>query len=190
MALVREQQQPQGPIVAEPAPLSPPDGTPLVRRPVERHCHPGGHSSNEGISGGLTGCRLIDLPRVTDPRGNLTYVESQQTLPFPIQRVYYLYDVPGGESRGGHAHRQLEQFVIAAAGSFEVLVNDGVNTERFFLNRSYYGLYIPRMVWREIDEFSSGSVCLVMASHHYDEQDYYREYDEFLAASLALRRGA
>jgi hypothetical protein len=189
MALVREQQQPQGPAVAEPVQLSPPDGTPLIRRPVERHCHPSGHSSSEGTPGGLTGCRLIDLPRVTDPRGNLTYVESQQTLPFGIQRVYYLYDVPGGESRGGHAHRQLEQFVIAAAGSFEVLVNDGVNTERFFLNRSYYGLYIPRMVWREIDEFSSGSVCLVMASHHYDEKDYYREYDEFLAASLALRRG-
>lgn len=175
--------------MAEPVALEPPDATPLVRRPVERHRHPGGQRSSEA-SGALTGCRLIDLPRVTDPRGNLTYLESQQTIPFPIERVYYLYDVPGGESRGGHAHRELEQFVIAAAGSFEVLVNDGVNTERFFLNRSYYGLYIPRMVWREIDEFSSGSVCLVMASHHYNEDDYYREYDEFLAASLALRRGA
>jgi WxcM-like, C-terminal len=166
--------------------LTPPGATPTVRRPVERHRHPGGRRSTDRDGrqpGGATGCHLIDLPRVNDPRGNLTFVESQDTIPFAIERVYYLYDVPGGESRGGHAHRQLEQFVIAAAGSFEVLVNDGVHTERFFLNRSYYGLYIPRMVWREIDEFSSGSVCLVMASHHYDEGDYYRDYDEFLAAA-------
>ncbi len=179
--------------MAEPAKLSPPDGTPLVRRPAEQHRHPGGRRSTDllgGVPGGHTGCRLIDLPRVTDPRGNLTFVEARDTIPFAIERVYYLYDVPGGESRGGHAHRELEQFVIAAAGSFEVLVNDGVHTERFFLNRSYYGLYIPRMVWREIDEFSSGSVCLVMASRHYDESDYYRDYDEFLAAGPAFERDA
>jgi dTDP-4-dehydrorhamnose 3,5-epimerase-like enzyme len=166
---------------------------PTVRRPVERHRHPSGRSPDERGghgSSGLTGCRLVDLPRVNDPRGNLTFVEAQDTIPFAIERVYYLYDVPGGESRGGHAHRELEQFVIAAAGSFEVLVNDGAHTERFFLNRSYYGLYIPRMVWREIDEFSSGSVCLVMASRHYDEADYYRDYDEFLAAARADDRAA
>lgn len=174
--------------VLAPTQLIPADGSPVVRRPVERHCHPGGRRSTDHgqqLSTGQTGCRLIDLPRVNDPRGNLTYVEARETIPFAIERVYYLYDVPGGESRGGHAHRELAQFVIAAAGSFEVLVNDGLHTERFFLNRSYYGLYIPRMTWREIDEFSSGSVCLVMASHHYDEADYYRDYDEFLAAAGA-----
>src|SRR5580704_1441699 len=171
--------------------LEPPDVAPAVERAEqgdERRRHPAGRRSCDRrsyVPSGRTGCRVVDLPRLNDPRGNLTFVESQDTIPFSIERVYYLYDVPGGESRGGHAHRQLEQFVIAAAGSFEVLVNDGINTERFFLNRSYYGLYIPRMVWREIDEFSSGSVCLVMASQHYDEQDYYREYDEFLAASRA-----
>jgi hypothetical protein len=179
MPLANSQPQVQLPDAAASGQLSPPEATPVVRRPVERHRHPGGQRSTDG----LTGCRLIDLPRVNDPRGNLTFVEARETIPFAIERVYYLYDVPGGESRGGHAHRKLEQFVIAAAGSFEVLVNDGVHTERFFLNRSYYGLYIPRMVWREIDEFSSGSVCLVMASRHYEESDYYREYDEFLAAT-------
>jgi hypothetical protein len=187
------QPQPQRLGVAEPAQLTPPDASPVVRRPAERHRHPGGRRSTDKgqqLPTGQTGCRLIDLPRVNDPRGNLTFVEARETIPFAIERVYYLYDVPGGESRGGHAHRQLEQFVIAAAGSFEVLVNDGTHTERFFLNRSYYGLYIPRMVWREIDEFSSGSVCLVMASHHYDEGDYYREYDEFLAAARPGDRAA
>jgi hypothetical protein len=131
---------------------------------------------------GQTGCRIVDLPRVTDPRGNLTFVEGEDQVPFAISRVYYLYDVPGGASRGGHAHRELEQLVIAASGSLDVIVDDGTVRERFFLNRSYYGLYIPRMTWRELDNFSSGSVCLVLASTHYDEDDYYRDYDEFTAA--------
>jgi hypothetical protein len=170
-----------------------PDDAPVVYRPSERPGRPPGRRSSDRrsqVASGRTGCEIVDLPRVNDPRGNLTFVEAKDTIPFAIERVYYLYDVPGGESRGGHAHRELEQFVIAAAGSFEVLVDDGTHTERFFLNRSYYGLYIPRMVWREIDEFSSGSVCLVMASHHYDEADYYREYDEFLAAAPTGDRAA
>lgn len=173
-------------------PSGPPEDAPVVR-PGERRRHPAGRRSSDRrsyVPSGRTGCRIVDLPRVNDPRGNLTFVEGRDTIPFAIERVYYLYDVPGGESRGGHAHRELEQFVIAAAGSFEVLVDDGEQTERFFLNRSYYGLYIPRMVWREIDEFSSGSVCLVMASHHYDEADYYRDYDEFLAAARSGDRAA
>jgi dTDP-4-dehydrorhamnose 3,5-epimerase-like enzyme len=136
----------------------------------------------------LTGCRLVELPRISDPRGNLTMVENHDQVPFTIQRVYYLYDVPGGEVRGGHAHRELEQLVIAASGSFEVLVDDGRHQERFFLNRSYFGLYIPRLVWRELDNFSSGSVCLVIASQPYDEGDYFRSYEEFLTA--ARRRQA
>ena len=129
---------------------------------------------------GLTGCRIVELPRVNDPRGNLTMIEGAQHVPFDIKRVYYLYDVPGGESRGGHAHRDLQQFIIAASGSFDVVVDDGVHRERFFLNRSYYGLYVPRLVWRELDNFSSGSVSLVLASEHYDEADYYRDYGEFV----------
>ncbi len=126
--------------------------------------------------------RLIDLPKITDPRGNLTFVEGKQHIPFDIARVYYLYDVPGGESRGGHAHKQLEQFIIAVSGSFDVVVRDGYTEKRFFLNRSYFGLYLPRLVWRELENFSSGSVCLVMASKRYEEADYYRNYSEFLKA--------
>lgn len=123
--------------------------------------------------------RLIDLPKIEDPRGNLTVVESNRHVPFDIKRVYYLYDVPGGESRGGHAHLELEQFIIAASGSFDVILDDGTTPEKFHLCRSYYGLYIPRLVWREIDNFSSGSVCLVMASEFYDADDYIREYERF-----------
>ena len=130
----------------------------------------------------LEQARIIELPKIADPRGNLTFVEGQNHVPFEIKRVYYLYDVPGGESRGGHAHRELEQFVIAANGSFDVVLRDGYDQKRVFLNRSYYGLYIPRMVWRELENFSSGSVCLVLASHPYDESDYYRDYAEYLRA--------
>ncbi len=136
---------------------------------------------------GTAGCRLIDLPRVTDPRGNLTFIEIDRNVPFDIKRVYYLYDVPGGESRGGHAHRDLHQLIIAASGSLDVIADDGVHRERFFLNRSYYGLYIPPMVWRELEDFSSGSVCLVLASRPYEEEDYYRDYDEFRHAATGLR---
>jgi hypothetical protein len=131
------------------------------------------------------GCRIVDLPRITDPRGNLTPIESGVQVPFDIARVYYLYDVPGGESRGGHAHQDLQQLIVAAAGSFDVVVDDGTETARFHLNRSYYGLLVPRLVWRELGNFSSGSVCLVLASQPYAEDDYYREYDEFLAARRA-----
>jgi WxcM-like, C-terminal len=134
----------------------------------------------------LRQAQIITLPRVTDPRGNLTFVEAGEHIPFEIQRVYYLYDVPGGESRGAHAHRALEQLVIAASGSFTVSIDDGQNRQEFFLSRSYFGLYIPRMVWRQIDNFSSGSVCLVLASRRYEESDYVRDYTDFLVAS-ALR---
>ncbi|MBZ0106134.1 MAG: FdtA/QdtA family cupin domain-containing protein [Sulfuricella denitrificans] len=130
----------------------------------------------------LDRCRIIDLPRVTDPRGNLTFIEGERHIPFDIQRVYYLYDVPGGAERGGHAHRALHEFIIAISGSFDVILDDGHGKQRFHLNRSYYGLYVCPMVWRELDNFSSGSVCLVLASECYDEADYYREYQAFQAA--------
>ena len=134
---------------------------------------------------GTAGCRLVDLPRITDPRGNLTFIEGGAQVPFDVARVYYLYDVPGGESRGGHAHRELEQLIVAAAGSFDVLVDDGTDTARFHLNRSYYGLYLPRLTWRELGNFSTGSVCLVLASQRYEEDDYYRDYADFVAARVA-----
>ncbi|HEX2273354.1 MAG TPA: FdtA/QdtA family cupin domain-containing protein [Acidimicrobiales bacterium] len=131
---------------------------------------------------GVESCRIINLPKVHDPRGNLTFIEGTRHVPFEIRRLYYLYDVPGGESRAGHAHRHLEQFIIAASGSFDVLLDDGTAKHRFSLNRSYFGLYIPPLIWREIENFSSGSVCLALASEFYEESDYYRDYSEFLDA--------
>ncbi|MCX4193849.1 sugar 3,4-ketoisomerase [Methylophaga sp. OBS1] len=127
-------------------------------------------------------CRIIDLPRIHDPRGNLTFIESDNHIPFDIKRVYYTYDVPGGSERGSHAHKQLQQLIVAMSGSFDVVLDDGKQQKRFHLNRSYYGLYVPSMMWRTIDNFSSGSVCMVLASELYDEHDYFRDYDEFVAA--------
>ena len=127
-------------------------------------------------------CHIIDLPKITDPRGNLTFVESGRQIPFDIQRVYYLYDVPGGSERGGHAHKALSQLIIAMSGSFDVVLNDGVKKKRVHLSRSYYGLYVCPMIWRELDNFSSGSVCMVIASNPYDEDDYYRDYSDFMRA--------
>jgi hypothetical protein len=157
-----------------------------VQPPTERRTRPWGRrAADRGWpeGGSALGCRIVELPRIADARGNLTFIEGGGHVPFDIERVYYLYDVPGGEFRGGHAHRELEQLIVAASGSFDVIVDDGATSERFFLNRSYYGLYIPRMVWRELDNFSSGSVCLVLASKRYDEADYYRDYDEFAAVA-------
>lgn len=127
----------------------------------------------------LSDCSIIELPKIVDKRGNLTFIEGNFHLPFDIKRVYYLYDVPGGETRGGHAHINLQQFIIAANGSFDVILDDGDNEKRFHLNRSYYGLYVPKMIWRELDNFSSGSVCLVLASEYYNEDDYLRDYGIF-----------
>ncbi len=126
-------------------------------------------------------CNVIDLPKITDPRGNLTFIEGKRHIPFEIKRVFYLYDVPGGASRAGHALKTSHQFIIAASGSFDVLLNDGFQQARHHLCRSYYGLYVPPLIWREIDNFSSGSVCVVLASEFYNENDYYRDYEEFLA---------
>jgi hypothetical protein len=128
----------------------------------------------------LSDCRLISLPKIQDPRGNLTFIEGDSHVDFDIRRVYYLYDVPGGSSRGGHAHKELRQLIIAMSGSFDVLLDDGVEKKTFHLNRSYVGLYVCPMIWRELDNFSSGSVCMVLASNRYDESDYYRDYDQFL----------
>ena len=128
----------------------------------------------------IADCHLIDLPKVEDQRGNLTFIEGSRHVPFDIKRIYYLYDVPGGSSRGGHAHRELHQFLIAMSGSFDVILDAGRGKQRFHLNRSYYGLYVPPMVWRELDNFSSGSVALALASNFFDESEYIRDYDRFL----------
>jgi len=130
----------------------------------------------------LSDCRIINLPKVTDPRGNLTFVEQERHVPFQIKRVYYLYDVPAGAERGGHAHKALEQLIVALSGSFEVVLDDGSNRATYRLDRPYFGLYICPMIWRELVNFSSGAVCLVLASNLYDPADYYRDYDQFLEA--------
>ena len=126
-------------------------------------------------------CRIVQLAVVNDVRGNLSFVEGTVHIPFDIKRVYYVYDVPGGSERGAHAHKQLHEFIISMSGSFDVVLNDGSTTQRFHLNRSYYGLYVPPMYWRTLDNFSSGSVCMVLASARYDEADYHRDFDEFMA---------
>lgn len=136
----------------------------------------------------LDQCKLIELPKIHDERGNLTFIEGGRHIPFDIKRVYYLYDVPGGAMRAGHAHKYLQQFLIAMSGSFDVNLDDGCHKVKFHLNRSYHGLYIPSMLWREIDNFSSGSVCMALASDYFEESDYYRSYTDFLAAMTTQER--
>ncbi len=138
---------------------------------------------------GLESCKFMEFPIIHDPRGNLTFVEGSRHIPFDIKRVYYLYDVPGGAHRGGHAHRSLHQMIIAMSGSFDVVLDDGVRNRRYHLNRSYYGLYVAPMMWREIDNFSSGSVCMVLASDYFDEADYYRDYQQFATVAKGQEPG-
>lgn len=125
-------------------------------------------------------CSVIDVSKIHNEAGNITVVENGENIPFDVKRIYYLYDVPSGEARGGHAHYELEQFIIAASGSFDVIINDGKNKKRVTLNRPNLALHIVPGLWRELDNFSSGSICMVLASHTYDESDYIREYDLFL----------
>ena len=129
----------------------------------------------------LEHCKIIDLPKISDPRGNLSFVEGGIHVPFDIQRVYYLYDVPGGSDRGSHAHKKLHQFIVAMSGSFDVVLDDGHQKKRFHLNRSYCGLYVCPMMWRDLDNFSSGAVCMVLASARYDGNDYIRDYSQFVS---------
>ena len=128
-------------------------------------------------------CKIVELPKISNSQGNLTFIEANNHIPFDIQRVYYLYDVPGGSVRGGHAHKNLHQLIVAMSGSFDIVLDDGKEKKRFHLNRSYNGLYICPMIWRELDNFSSGSVCMVLASNFYDEEDYLRDYHIFLNAA-------
>lgn len=124
--------------------------------------------------------RIISLPRIEDPRGNLSIVEEMEHIPFAIERSYWIYDVPGGVARGGHAFREQQEFIVALSGSFDVKVNDGVRSKVFSLNRSYYGLFVPPGLWRQMDNFSTNSVALVLSSTQFDEDDYIRDYNEFV----------
>lgn len=125
-------------------------------------------------------CSIVELDKHhSDRKGNLTVVQNGETLPFDVRRVYYLYDIPGGESRGSHAHRELEQLIVAASGSFRVILDDGKSKRSFFLNRPYQGLYVKPGLWRDLEDFSSGAVCMVLASEVYQKEDYIRDYEDF-----------
>jgi len=129
----------------------------------------------------LNSCRLVDLPKIEDPRGNLSFVEEGSHIPFSIERVYWIYDVPGGETRGGHAVKKQQEMIVSLSGSFDVVVDDGTTTKRYHLNRSYFGLYIPAGFWRQMEDFSTNSLAMVLSSTRYDEQDYIRDHEGFLA---------
>lgn len=123
--------------------------------------------------------KIINLPKFEDPRGNLTFIEEKNQIPFNIKRVYWIYDVPGGEVRGGHAYRKNKEFIVALSGSFDVIIKDGKSRKKFSLNRSYYGLYVPQMLWRHLENFSTNALCLILASEVYNENDYIRNWNEF-----------
>lgn len=122
---------------------------------------------------------IVNLPKFLDERGNLSFVEQENHIPFTIKRTYWLYDVPGGESRGGHAYRENQEFIVALSGSFDVILDDGAEKKTFTLNRSYYGLYVPKGLWREMENFSTNSLAMILSSTDYDASDYVRDYDEF-----------
>ncbi len=123
--------------------------------------------------------KIIELPKLLDPRGNLSIIEENNQIPFKIERAYWIYDVPGGEKRGGHAYKNNQEFIVALSGSFDVIVNDGINEQIFSLNRSYYGLYIPKCIWRHMENFSTNSLALILGSTKYDLEDYVHDFDNF-----------
>jgi len=127
----------------------------------------------------ISKCKIIDLPKVLDERGNLTFVEEFKHVPFRIERSYWIYDVPGGENRGGHAYKENQELIIALSGSFDVILNDGVNWAKFHLNRSYYGLYVPSRIWRQMENFSTNSLALIVASSKFNTMDYIYDFEEF-----------
>ena len=129
---------------------------------------------------GLKGAKIINLPKIEDPRGNLSIIEEEKNIPFKIERTYWIYDVPGGQIRGGHAFKEQQEFIVALSGSFDVVVDDGKEKKIFSLNRSYYGLFIPAGLWRQMENFSTNSLAMVLSSTEFSEDDYIRDYDEFL----------
>jgi len=133
-------------------------------------------------------CQVVNLPQIGERAGNITPINGEIDIPFPIKRIYYLYDVPGGATRGGHAHLELQQLIVSVMGSFDVVLDDGRESKRVRLERAYYGVYLPKMIWREIENFSSGGICLVLASDIYDPSDYIRDYEEFVARKHGGRK--
>ena len=133
----------------------------------------------------LNKIQLVDIPKILDERGNLSFIEELNHIPFQIKRTYWIYDVPGGEVRGGHAYKTLHEFIVALSGSFDVVLDDGKTKKTYSLNRSYYGLYVPNMVWRSIENFSTNSLCMILASEKYDENDYVRDYEEFIKSNTS-----
>jgi len=133
----------------------------------------------------LNKIQLVDVPKILDERGNLSFIEELNHIPFQIKRIYWIYDVPGGEVRGGHAYKTLHEFIVALSGSFDVVLDDGKTKKTYSLNRSYYGLYIPNMIWRSIENFSTNSLCMILASEKYDENDYVRDYEEFIKSNTS-----
>jgi hypothetical protein len=127
----------------------------------------------------LQDVKIIDLPKILDPRGNLSFIEENKHVPFTIERTYWIYDVPGGETRGGHAYKENCEFIVALSGSFDVILHDGFHEQKYSLNRSYYGLYVPNMLWRSVENFSTNSLALVLSSTTYDETDYLRDFEDF-----------
>lgn len=132
-------------------------------------------------------CKIMNISKINDPRGNLSFIESGRPVPFAIRRIYWIYDVPGGEVRGGHAYKELQEFIVSLSGSFDVVLNDGQNTKVVPLNRSYFGLWLPNMIWRRLENFSTNAVCLILASMPYTEDDYFRDFKIFQKAKM---RGA
>jgi hypothetical protein len=127
----------------------------------------------------LKDVKFIELPKFIDKRGNLSFIEGNNHIPFKIERTYMIYDVPGGEKRGGHAYTNLNEFIVALSGSFDVVLDDGKEKKTYSLNRSYYGLYLPNMIWRSLENFSTNALCMILASEKYDEEDYLRDYQQF-----------
>lgn len=132
----------------------------------------------------ISKAKIIDLPKILDDRGNLSFIEGNNHIPFKIERTYWIYDVPGGEYRGGHAYGDLHEFIIALSGSFDVVLNDGNRKQTFSLNRSYYGLYVPNGIWRHLENFSTNSLCLILASDVYREEDYQRNFNDFMVNKI------
>lgn len=123
--------------------------------------------------------KIIDFPKILDDRGNLSFFQGSDQVPFEIKRVYWIYDVPGGDKRGGHAYKELEEIIVALSGSFDVILNDGVDEQKYSLNRSYYGLYVPKGMWRQLENFSTNALALIVANAEYDESDYIRNFEDF-----------
>jgi WxcM-like, C-terminal len=125
--------------------------------------------------------KLVNLPKILDERGNLSFIEEEQHIPFKIKRTYWIYDVPGGETRGSHAFKESEEFIVAISGSFDVILHDGIKEIKYSLNRSYYGIYIPKLTWRTLENFSTNSLALILSSTSFKENDYIRDFDQFLS---------